>query len=123
MHDLGGMGFTWYGGFLGGTLAAVASVRRHQLPIGAVAGAAAVPLTIAYGIGRLGCLLAGDGTYGRPTALPWGMTFRSGVVPTVVPVHPTPLYEALAAGAIAAILWVLSKRLRARWLCSAPTSV
>ena len=33
-----------------------------------VAGAAAVP--IAYGIGRLGCLLSGDGTSGRPTSVP-----------------------------------------------------
>lgn len=112
LHDLGGMGFTWYGGFLAGTIAAVTFVRRHHLPIAEVAGAAAVPLALAYGIGRLGCLLAGDGTYGRPTSMPWGMTFRNGVVPTVVPVHPTALYEALAAGAIAAILWVLSKRLR-----------
>ena len=109
MHDFGGMGFTWYGGFIGGTVAAEVIVRRHKLPLGVVAGAAAVPLTLAYGIGRLGCLLAGDGTYGRTTSLPWGMTFRNGVVPTDVPVHPTPLYEALAALVIAALLWALAK--------------
>jgi phosphatidylglycerol:prolipoprotein diacylglycerol transferase len=109
MHDFGGMGFTWYGGFIGGTVAAVVIVRRQRLPLEVVAGAAAVPLSLAYGIGRLGCLLAGDGTYGRPTSLPWGMTFRNGVVPTEVPVHPTPLYEALAALVIAALLWALAK--------------
>lgn len=116
MHDFGGMGFTWYGGFIGGTVAAVVLIRRNRLPLGLVAGAAAVPLTLAYGIGRLGCLLAGDGTYGRPTSLPWGMTFRHGVVPTDVPVHPTPLYEALAALVIAALLWALAKH-------SAPVAV
>jgi hypothetical protein len=58
---------------------------------------------------RTGWQLAGDGTYGRPTSLPWGMTFPHGVVPTDVPVHPTPLYEALAAVLIAAILWALGK--------------
>jgi phosphatidylglycerol:prolipoprotein diacylglycerol transferase len=109
VHHLGGMGFTWYGGLIGGAVAALVVVHRHQLPLGKVAGAAAIPLTIAYGIGRLGCLLAGDGTYGRPTSLPWGMTFPHGVVPTDVPVHPTPLYEALAAVLIAAILWALGK--------------
>jgi phosphatidylglycerol---prolipoprotein diacylglyceryl transferase len=77
MHDLGGMGFTWYGGLM----AALVIVRRHQLPLGVVAGAAAIPLTVAYGIGRLGCLLSGDGTYGRPTSVPWGMTFRKGSCP------------------------------------------
>ncbi len=110
MHDFGGMGFTWYGGLIGGTVAALVIVRRHRLPLGIVAGAAAVPLTIAYGIGRLGCLLSGDGTYGKPTSLPWAMTFPNGVVPTTVPVHPTPLYEALAAVLIAALLWALAKR-------------
>jgi phosphatidylglycerol:prolipoprotein diacylglycerol transferase len=110
MHDLGGMGFTWYGGLMGGVVASLVIVRRHQLPLGAVAGAAAVPLTIAYGIGRLGCLLAGDGTYGKPTSVPWAMSFPNGVVPTNVPVHPTPLYEALGAVVIAVVLWWLGKR-------------
>lgn len=109
MHDLGGMGFTWYGGLIGGVVAALVIVHRHQLPLGVVAGAAAVPLTVAYGIGRLGCLLAGDGTYGEPTSVPWAMSFPNGVVPTDVPVHPTPLYEALAAVAIATFLWALGK--------------
>ena len=102
------------GGLIGGALAALFIVQRHQLPLAAVAGAAAVPLTIAYGIGRLGCLLgcllAGDDTYGKPTSVPWAMTFPHGVVPTTVPVHPTPLYEALAAVLIAAVLWALGRR-------------
>lgn len=110
LHHLGGMGFTWYGGLIGGIAAAVVISRRHQLPLGAVAGAAAVPLTVAYGIGRLGCLLSGDGTYGRPTTLPWGMAFPHGVVAIDVPVHPTPLYEALAAIMIAAVLWAVGRK-------------
>ena len=96
MHDFGGMGFTWYGGLLGGTAMAVLYCRRHRLPLDLVAGAAAVPLSVAYAVGRLGCLLSGDGTYGRPTTLPWGMRFPHGVVPVDVPVHPR---AALAAGA------------------------
>ena len=109
-HHLGGMGFTWYGGLLGGTAAALVIVRRHRLDLGTVADTAAIPLTLAYGIGRLGCLWSGDGTYGRPTDLPWGMTFPRGVVPTLVPVHPTPLYESIAAVFIAAALWSMRNR-------------
>jgi phosphatidylglycerol:prolipoprotein diacylglycerol transferase len=75
----------------------VVIVRRYQLPLGRVAGAAAIPLTPAYRISRLGCLLSGDGTYGKPTSVPWAMSFPNGVVPTDFPVHPTPLYETLAA--------------------------
>lgn len=109
-HHLGGMGFTWYGGLLGGALAVVVIARRHRLALGELAGAIAAPLSVAYGIGRLGCLWSGDGTYGRPTSLPWGMRFPSGVVPTDVPVHPTPLYEAIAALAIAGVLWWVARR-------------
>jgi phosphatidylglycerol:prolipoprotein diacylglycerol transferase len=36
-----------------------------------VAGSAAAPLSAAYGIGRLGCLLRRGGTYGKPSTLPW----------------------------------------------------
>ena len=110
MHDLGGMGFTWFGGLIGGVVAALVIIRRHHLPLALVAGLASVPLTIAYGVGRLGCLLSGDGTYGRPSDLPWAMSFPNGVVATDVPVHPTPLYEALAAGVIAVLLWRAGRR-------------
>src|SRR5690625_628124 len=109
-HDLGGMGCTWYGGLLAGIAAALVVIRRHSLPLAPVAGAAAVPLSLAYAIGRLGCLVSGDGTYGRPTDLPWGTRFPSGVVATDVPVHPTPLYEAILAAVIAAVLVVLVRR-------------
>lgn len=110
LHDLGGMGFTWYGGLVGGIVAALVVIRRHKLPLGVVAGAIAVPLTVAYGIGRLGCFVSGDGTYGKPSSLPWAMAFPNGVVATDIPVHPTPLYEVLAAVAIAGILVGLGRR-------------
>jgi phosphatidylglycerol---prolipoprotein diacylglyceryl transferase len=60
---------------------------------------------VGYAIGRIGCLLSGDGDYGMPTSLPWGMSFPNGVVPTTQRVHPTPLYEFFIWLAIAAILW------------------
>lgn len=111
-HHLGGSGFTWYGGFLAGTVTAIVIARRNALPLSTLAGMSAVPLSLAYGIGRLGCFLAGDGTYGRPTDLPWAMAFPNGEVPTSVPVHPTGLYEALAAFALAAVLWLLRHQVR-----------
>lgn len=110
LHDLGGSGFTWYGGFLAGVGTIWLDARRRGLQVGLLAGAAALPLSVAYGIGRLGCLLAGDGTYGRPSGLPWAVAFPHGTVPTSVAVHPTPAYEALAAFAIAGVLWLLRDR-------------
>ena len=110
-HDLGGSGFTWYGGLIAGAATTILVARRRGIPIGPLSGMAAIPLAVAYGIGRLGCLLAGDGTYGRPTSLPWGMRFPHGTVPTTQFVHPTPLYEALTAFAVALVLLRLRDRL------------
>jgi phosphatidylglycerol:prolipoprotein diacylglycerol transferase len=111
LHDLGGTGFTWYGGLIAGSAAVLLVARRHGLPVSLVAGITAAPLAFAYGIGRLGCLLAGDGTYGKPSDLPWAMSFPHGTVPTTVRVHPTPLYEAIVAFALGAVLWRLRARL------------
>ena len=101
-HSFGTAGFTWYGGLI---------ARRYQLPPGQLAGLTAAPLSVAYGIGRIGCFLSGDGTYGTPSDLPWAMAFPNGTMPTVVPVHPTALYEAIVALAIGGLLWAL----RTRW--------
>lgn len=90
MHDFGGSGFTWYGGFLAGLAMFLLTARRQRLPLAALAAASAAPLAVAYGMGRLGCLFAGDGTYGRPTVMPWGMAFPHGTMPTLARVHPTP---------------------------------
>jgi phosphatidylglycerol:prolipoprotein diacylglycerol transferase len=73
---------------------------------------AAPSAAIGYGIGRIGCFLSGDGCYGLRTNLPWGMSFPNGLEPTVVRVHPTPLYE-LAAGLLIGLwLWIRGKKIR-----------
>ncbi len=107
LHHLGGSGFTWYGGFLAATLTVLVLARRWRLPLGTLVGVLVAPMAAAYGVGRLGCFLAGDGTYGRPSDLPWAMAFPDGTVPTTVPVHPTALYEATVAFVLAAVLWHL----------------
>jgi len=52
-------------------------------------------LRLGYAVGRIGCLLSGDGDYGIPTTLPWGMSFAHGIVPTPPGClcTPTPIYE------------------------------
>lgn len=104
-HDFGSSGFTWYGGLMAGVATAVVMCRRAKLPLGVFAGIAAAPLSLGYGIGRIGCFLSGDGTYGKPSDVPWAMAFPEGTMPTLVPVHPTALYEAAFAFALAGLLW------------------
>lgn len=109
-HHFGGTGFTWYGGLIGGVICAVVIIRRRGLPLPLVADLTAIPLSLAYAVGRLGCWFSGDGTYGKPTDLPWGMPVTDGVMPTDIAVHPTPLYESVASVVIAGVLWALIRR-------------
>jgi len=107
---LSSSGWVWYGGLLGGVVAAWILAQRRRISLLALADMAAAPLAMGLAIGRIGCQLSGDGDYGVPTDLPWGMSFPNGVVPTTERVHPTPVYEMLACFAIFAYLW--RRRLR-----------
>ena len=81
---------------------------RHALDLGLTAGC------FGQAIGRIGCLLVGD-DYGKPTHLPWGISFPDGLPPStyrvfqtyypwinlegfdpgVLTVHPTQIYETI----------------------------
>ena len=73
---------------------------------------AAPALALGYAIGRCGCQLSGDGDYGKAWDGPWAMAYPDGTVPTDQEVHPTPIYEALAMGIGAWVLWRLRDRFR-----------
>ncbi len=98
-------GFAWFGGFLGGFAALLILARREKIPILTFLDACSPAACVGYAIGRIGCLLSGDGDYGIPTTLPWGMSFPNGVVPTTERVHPTPLYEFFIWMVLANVLW------------------
>jgi phosphatidylglycerol---prolipoprotein diacylglyceryl transferase len=107
-----GTGLVWYGGALGGALGVfIWAYRRKFLGLGLL-DLAAPGLSLGYAIGRIGCQVSGDGDYGRPSDLPWAMPYPHGTVPTDISVHPTPIYETLAMGLIAWMLWKWRDRLR-----------
>src|SRR6201987_1205174 len=103
-------GFAWFGGFLGGFGAMLVMGRRAKLPLLEFLDACSPAASFGYAIGRIGCFLSGDGDYGKPTSLPWGMSFPNGVVPTTERVHPPPLYEFIVWCAIGAFLWHMGSK-------------
>ncbi|HWG59138.1 MAG TPA: prolipoprotein diacylglyceryl transferase [Candidatus Acidoferrales bacterium] len=110
-------GFAWFGGLIAGFAAFVFLTRRYHLSLLLMLDVGSPAATLGYGVGRIGCFLAGDGDYGVPTSLPWGVSFPNGLVPTTQHVHPTPIYEFIVACIIAWLLWRLGgvqiRRLRA----------
>ncbi len=102
---LSSSGWVWYGGVIGGAVAVLWWAHRVGMPL-AVAGDIMAPaLAIGLAVGRIGCQLAGDGDYGVPTDLPWGMSYPQGALPTTDRVHPTPIYETVLYAAIFVALW------------------
>lgn len=123
-HDLlgelfSGSGLVWYGGLIGGALAVVLWARYRGLLGLTLLDLAAPALALGYAIGRIGCQLSGDGDYGKPWDGPWAMSYPDGTVPTDRAVHPTPIYETLAMGIGAWLLWQLRDRFRAGVLFAA----
>jgi phosphatidylglycerol:prolipoprotein diacylglycerol transferase len=114
-HDLigsifSGSGLVWYGGAIGGALAVFAWAWWRGFLSLALLDLAATPLALGYAVGRIGCQLSGDGDYGKAADVPWAMSYPDGTVPTDQRVHPTPVYESLAMGLVAWLLWTLRDR-------------
>ena len=103
----------FFGGFIAALIFAYFYIRRQGLPLWETCDIFAPGLAIGHGIGRLGCLAAGC-CWGKPTHLPWGITFTNRDtttgVPLGIPLHPTQLYEALAEAVIFLVLAMLLKR-------------
>lgn len=109
------------GVFYGGLLAAVAVgawyTWRYGLGFAPLADVYAPGIALGHVLGRLGCFSAGC-CWGKPTDLPWAVTFTNPYsaqvvgVPLGIPLHPTQLYEALAEAAIFGLLVLLWRRRR-----------
>ncbi len=134
-------GFAWFGGFLGGLAVLLWLAHHYRISTLVFLDTCSPAAALGYAIGRLGCLLSGDGDYGIATKLPWGMAFPplepgcrvhhfvclihgslepsygalvGGFPPSaIVRVHPTPIYEFIVGVLIAWFLWWrASQRLR-----------
>ncbi|MBI3288176.1 MAG: prolipoprotein diacylglyceryl transferase [Elusimicrobia bacterium] len=108
-----GSGWVFWSGFLLAMLAGLlyqawynrAHRPRAYLP---VADYFAAALAMGHVVGRIGCFLDGC-CHGRPTRLPWAVTFTklsSSVDEKLlgVPLHPTQIYEAVGEALAAAVL-------------------
>jgi phosphatidylglycerol---prolipoprotein diacylglyceryl transferase len=124
-----GSGFVFYGGMIGGLLGAYLVSRWYRIGIGVTMDMCGPALAIGQAIGRIGCLLSGDGDWGLPSTLPWAMSYPKAIVgwnsETVlklddhyrlisgyfpgVRVHPAPIYETILYAGVFIILWSMRK--------------
>jgi phosphatidylglycerol:prolipoprotein diacylglycerol transferase len=108
-------GGVFYGGLIVAVAVSLWYIRRVGLPLWTTCDVFAPGIALGHVIGRLGCLFAGC-CYGKPTSLPWGITFTDPFAaanvgtPLNTPLHPTQLYEAGAEALILIILLATESR-------------
>ena len=120
------------------SIASYIVARHYRIPWPVLADMAAPGLVIGHAIGRIGCLLSGDGDWGTVSNLPWAMAYPKAIVGwtgrTVmvlssgntlvaapgctstgcapwVRVHPAPVYETILYTGVFLVLWALRKRI------------
>ena len=92
-------GGVFYGGLILAVVVALWYIGRVGLPLWTTCDVFAPGIALGHVIGRFGCLFAGC-CYGKPTTMPWGITFTDQFAAANVgtpldrPLHPTQLYEA-----------------------------
>jgi phosphatidylglycerol:prolipoprotein diacylglycerol transferase len=115
-------GLTFYGGLITAGVAIAWYAKSKGIHVPTLADAIAPSLMLAYGIGRIGCHLAGDGDWGipsnlgaKPGFLPdwlWAETYPNNILGVAIPepgVYPTSIYEFVAGVLLFALLWSLRK--------------
>lgn len=133
-----GSGLTMYGGLIVGTITVLWYGKKNNIPPIHLCDAAAPALMLAYGTGRLGCQLAGDGDWGIVNQYPkpaiinflpdwfWSFRFPHNVINDGIPIEgctghhcfqlaegvfPTPLYESFTCILLFFLLWSMRKKI------------
>ncbi len=110
-------GLSMFGGIALAIVSAIVYLRAKGLPVWQMGDVIAPSYALGVGFTRIGCLLNGC-CFGKPTELPWGISFPPGCAASAVVggahVHPTQLYESLAGF----LILLLSLRIDRRGLPS-----
>ena len=131
-------GLTFYGGLICGAISVVMYCRKYKLNVLHLIDSAAPALMLAYGVGRIGCQMSGDGDWGVVNLKPkpewlnsfpdwiWSYDFPNNVINAGIyidgctgkfcsvlpqPVWPTALYEVIMCIILFSVLWLIRKRI------------
>jgi phosphatidylglycerol---prolipoprotein diacylglyceryl transferase len=131
-------GLSFYGGLICAAATIIWYAKSKNIPVLHLMDATAPGLILAYGIGRIGCQIAGDGDWGMPNDAPmpqwlsfmpewvWAYDYpnnvlgvdlkedfaRMGLHSETGKAWPTPIYETTMALIIFGILWNIRKKLK-----------
>ncbi|MDG2086217.1 MAG: prolipoprotein diacylglyceryl transferase [Flavobacteriales bacterium] len=131
-------GLTFYGGLIFGAISVIWYAKKFNIKIKHLIDCSAPALMLAYGIGRIGCQMSGDGDWGIVNLAPkpdwmgflpdwmWSYTFPHNVINAGIPIDgcvgnfcyqlanpvwPTAFYEVVMSLILFGILWFLRKKI------------
>lgn len=133
-------GLTFYGGLIVGGAAVIYKANKRGIPFLHMLDVGGPAMMLAYGVGRIGCQVSGDGDWGVVNTSPkpdwmsflpdwmWSYDYPHNVNSIGVPipgcigeqhcnhlvpsVFPTPFYETIMAVSLFLVLWSLRKKLK-----------
>jgi len=132
-------GLTFYGGLITGAISVILYAKKYNINVKCLIDSAAPALILAYGIGRIGCQMSGDGDWGVVNLAPkpewmsflpdwmWSYNFPHNVINAGIPIEgctgnfcmqlanpvwPTAFYETIISIAIFSILWSIRKNIK-----------
>ena len=131
-------GLTFYGGLIFGAISVIWYANKFNIKIKHLIDSSAPALMLAYGIGRIGCQMSGDGDWGIVNLAPkpewmgflpdwmWSYSFPHNVINAGIPIDgcvgnfcyqlanpvwPTAFYEVVMSLILFGILWFLRKKI------------
>ena len=110
----------WHGGIgvigslFGGALVALWYSGKKEISFLKLGDTLAPGIALGQTIGQFACLFNGD-SYGRPTELPWAITYTDprSLAPLNVPLHPIEIYEMAAYFLVFLVVWNMRKKYQA----------
>ena len=132
-------GLTFYGGLIAGAISVIWYAKKYNINTKYLIDSAAPGLILAYGVGRIGCQMSGDGDWGIDNLAPkpewmsflpdwmWSYTFPHNVINAGIPIEdctgnfcmelanpvwPTAFYEVVMSITIFSILWAIRKHIK-----------
>ncbi|WP_214070778.1 prolipoprotein diacylglyceryl transferase family protein [Mucilaginibacter sp. dw_454] len=136
---IGFSGLTFYGGLICGGAAVLYIAHKHNIKPLTMLDIGGPGMMLAYGVGRIGCQMSGDGDWGIPNLKPkpgflswmpdwmWSFNFPHNVsmegnhIPACVgkfcnvlaqPVYPTSFYESVVCILLFFFLWAIRDKIK-----------
>jgi phosphatidylglycerol---prolipoprotein diacylglyceryl transferase len=105
----GGIGII--GSLLGGLVVAIWYCGKKGISFWKFGDILVPGIALGQTVGQFACLFNGD-SYGRPTDLPWSITYTDSraLAPLNIPLHPIEIYEMVGYFSVFLVVWIARKK-------------